>query len=63
MRYHKVKGGGSVQQERPTSKLTTGCEGVTLAYALTHSLIFPLTALHILFGGTAEHLCAPGMWE
>lgn len=60
--------GGSVQQERPTSKLTTGCEGVTLAYALTHSPIFffltiPLTALYILFGGTAGHLCVPGMWE
>lgn len=49
-----------VQQERPTSKLTTGCEGVTLASALTlfHSFFFAtsLTALYILFGGKVEHL-------
>lgn len=31
---------GIVQQERLTSKLTTGCEGVTLASALTLSLFY-----------------------
>lgn len=54
----KERGNGIVQQERPTSKLTTGCKGVTLASALTlfYSFFLSLTALYILFGGKVEHL-------
>lgn len=42
---------------RPTSKLTTGCEGVTLAFTLTSLHSVSPTALYIHFGGVAEHPC------
>lgn len=36
----KERENGVVQRERPTNKLTTGCDGVTLASSLTISLSF-----------------------
>lgn len=55
----KERENGVVQRERPTNKLTTGCDGVTLASSLTISLSFffalSFTAVYIPFGGKAEH--------
>lgn len=56
--------GRTVQQERPMSKLTTGCESVTLASTPTHSsFFFPFFSPLLLrlctssLEGKAEHLC------